>query len=374
MRIALDVSIQGLGDPTGVERAQAVLVDGLLELDGDHELLLLGGGQLPEHWQEHRRVLVAAPGRGLVWRRTALPAALMRHRAHLLHSPVAAAPPLSPCPVVATLHELPWAEPDSPGDRRLFHRLATASASRRAWRLVCPSARTARQLARLHPAAADRVRVVPHGVDRRFVRSADAATAAASEAQAEARAALDRLGVARAGQYVLAVGRLRSKKNLLALMDAHRLAVLQGAASQLVLAGPPGDDVERLLLMGRRAQPGSVLLPGFVPEALLPELYAGAAAVLVPSLIEGFGLTALEAMASGVPVLASAQGAVAESVGDAALRVDGRDAAAMARGIVHLCADHSLRQRLILAGRQQAARRSAAAQAAATLAVYAESR
>jgi glycosyltransferase involved in cell wall biosynthesis len=367
LRIALDVSIRSASQPTGVERAQEVLVDGLLAHCPEHELVLLGGEGLPARWAEHDRVTAAAEGRGLLWRHTLLPSALQRERADLLHSPVAALPRRAPCPTLASLHELPWAEPGAPGDRSLFHRWAAAFAARRAALLVCPSERTAQQAARMFPEARSRLRVVPHGVDPRF---ADA------HVSAEQRAGLAALGIPDPGDYVLAVGRLRTKKNLTALVEAWREVWCQlprdDAPAALVLSGPEGDASDSLRRAATSSASAPVVLPGFIPDELMPALVQGARVLAAPSLLEGFGLTPLEAMAAGVPVLASRQGPVTEAVGDAALVVDGTSVPALAEGLRRLLCDEQERARCVEAGRAHAGARSAEAMARAVSAVYQE--
>jgi glycosyltransferase involved in cell wall biosynthesis len=90
---------------------------------------------------------------------------------------------------------------------------------------------------------------------------------------------------------------------------------------------------------------------GRVDDALLPGLYAGAAAFVLPSVHEGFGLTALEAMASGVPVVAARRGALPETCGDAALLVDPDDPGEVADAVLAALGDEALAAR----GRARAA-------------------
>src|SRR5581483_235198 len=87
-------------------------------------------------------------------------------------------------------------------------------------------------------------------------------------------------------------------------------------------------------------------LLGYVDDGLLPGLYRGALAFVLPSHYEGLGLTCLEAMACGTPVIASDRAALPETCGDAAVLVDPDDPAAMAAAVLRVCTDESVRAQL----------------------------
>ncbi len=154
-----------------------------------------------------------------------------------------------------------------------------------------------------------------------------------------------RLGLAR--PYVLTLATADARKNVAALAPAA--AALQQHGIELVWAGdarPYFSDVA--------ATPGVRRL-GYIPEPDLPGLYAGARAFVLPSRYEGFGLTCLEAMACGTPVVAADRGALPETCGDAALLVDPDDPAAMAAAVVRAATDQAARSALAEAGRRRAA-------------------
>jgi len=347
VRIALDTSLQALAEPTGVERAQRALIEALAPLAAaaGHELLL------------------CAPAAGdraplALWRETTLPRELRRRGAALLLSPVAAIPLRASCPVVATLHELPWlagAQVRRAGDTRLAHRARAALAARVASAVVCLSEATRAALLAAHPRA--RAVVIAPGLLPLFSPARD------DERAADA-AALAALGLQGACP-VLAVGRLRRKKNLLALLEAAARALPPG--NRVVLAGPDGDAGAEL--RARAAAPdlrGRVVFTGHVPDGTLVALYRAAELVVCPSLFEGFGLPLLEAMACGAPVLAAPQAAAAEALGPALL-ARGPEPEALAAGLAALLGDPARRASLARQGPAHAARFSAARAAQATL-------
>jgi glycosyltransferase involved in cell wall biosynthesis len=171
--------------------------------------------------------------------------------------------------------------------------------------------------------------VVPGGVDPRFHPRADPEPARAA------------LGLIR--PYVLTVASRIARKNLASLDATCRRLGHEGM--DLVAAGG-----ERPQFAGEAASPARAL--GHVPDAHLPGLYAGAAAFVLPSWHEGFGLTCIEAMACGVPVVAARAGALPETCGDAARYADPFDPDDIATQVLAAIGDDRLRE----AGPQRAAR------------------
>lgn len=284
----------------------------------------------PERYRIVRPPAALSHRAGHLWEQGLLP--LAARRAELLVNPANLAPLVFPRNLVvihdaAALREPGWYSPAYVRwQRELLPRIA-----RRARAVVVPSAFSRAEVLALLGADPARVHVVPGGVDERF------------SPQADARGARTALGLAR--PYVLTVASRTARKNLGALGESARRLAREGI--ELVAAGG-----ERPQFRENGAGEGDLRFLGHVDDALLPGLYAGARVFVLPSRHEGFGLTALEAMASGVPVVAARAGALPETCGDAARYADPDDQAQIADAVDAALADAAP----AAAGRERAAR------------------
>jgi glycosyltransferase involved in cell wall biosynthesis len=114
----------------------------------------------------------------------------------------------------------------------------------------------------------------------------------------------------------------------------------------------------------------AVIFPGYMPDADLPAIYAGAQALAFPSEFEGFGLPVLEAMASGAPVVCSCTSSFPEVAGDAALMIDPLDVDALHDALRRVMSSQELADDLCRRGLAQAARFSWERAARETVAIY----
>ena len=336
VKIGLDLHILESPCPTGVERAWRGLARALLRSPGAGRLVLYSrdpvdlGVPLPPAAQP---VALGGTERTSLWREMRLAPALRQDGVDLLHSPVAAIPLRTHVPRVATVHEVPWIRhPGVEGrGREIAHRLRVRAAAHFAAMLVVPSESTRRDLAEIHPGAADRTRVVPHGVDPIFLdpppREGDAPF-------------LRRFGL-EGHRFVVAVGSGRARKGPDTLLRAFAAYRAEGGDRLLVVTGPGKPPA---------SPPAGVRWVGWVEDAALVACYRNADALVYHTLNEGFGLPLLEAMALGVPVVAASAGAVPEVAGDAALLVPPEDPQALAEALGRAISDAPLRDRLAAAG------------------------
>jgi alpha-1,3-rhamnosyl/mannosyltransferase len=315
---------------------------------------------VPESW---RLVEVEAPGYS-VREQIAVPLAARRAGIEVLHVPHYVTPFLYPGRLVVTIHDIihvlfPEFLPHALGFA--YARLLIRWAVRRARRVVTVSETTASDLRRLFGASGDRLRVIPNGVHDSFFSPADAAGE-------EARRA--RLGVQ--PPYLLHVGNHKPHKNAESVLKAYHILFAQDddGLPPLVLAGGfecGGTLWARAQAMGLGDR---VRCVGHVEQDDLVALYRGATAFIYPTLYEGFGLPVLEAMASGVAVVAGDVAAVREVAGDVAVRVNPRDVVALAAAMRRILDHPQLRAELSQRGRRAAARYRWRQAAEATLAVY----
>ncbi len=346
MRVVLDVSALAVDPPTGVQRVILQLLRGLQRQGRRHQYLLVAPRKprlLPELPQSIFTLREVKGSR--LWRQRFSKRIVNDFHADLWHSPVQAIPLRLPVPVIATVHELSWMESRRVRDEGWLprRRAVTAAVARRADWVVCVSDRTRRNFLALHPGAANRCSVIHHGVDAAFLAARPARTRLA-----------ERYGLPEQGDYLLCVGRaLRRKAYPLAVQALAELHA-RGQDWNLVLAGPRNPRLEAAAALATTLKcRDSLFLPGFIAEEDLPALYAGAAALLLPSASEGFGLPLLEAMAAGLPVVAQRAASLPEIAGDAAVLVDFLEPEAAADAIERLRGSESAA--LVARGRRRAA-------------------
>jgi glycosyltransferase involved in cell wall biosynthesis len=292
-----------------------------------------------------------------------VPGMLRSLGAAVYHSPYYLMPYRPGAPAVLTAHDLiPLVYPRfyTPAQRLVF-RWAHGLAVRTARVTVAVSSATRTDLMERLGARADRLVVIPEAADPRFAPQ----PAAAIQAARDKYALPDR--------YVLYVGSNKPHKNLELLVRAWNSIVTSGqtGGARLVIAGhwdlhfPQARGLAERLNLGEQ-----IRFAGPIPEDDLPAVYAGARLFVFPSLYEGFGLPALEAMACGAPVVCSSTSSLPEVVGDAALTMDPLDEQALASAMARVLRDDALREEMRARGIARAAEFSWERTARATLEVY----
>jgi len=279
--------------------------------------------------------------------------------ADLVHCPAAFAPERSTLPLVLTVHDvLPLAHPELfPRVGVLQQRLMLARRARHAERVIVNTEHVRDEAVALLGLEPARVRVIPCGVATRFRPVAS-----------DPRWLRERFGLDR--PYVLAVGTLEPRKNLLGAVQGLRAAGL-GDEIALVVAGAQGWRNETFEREAPRAGV-PLVMTGRVSDEDLVGLYGGARCLVFPSLYEGYGLPPLEAMACGCPVISSERSGLPEVVGDAGMLVDPLDPEVIGAAIRLLATDEDERARLRERALARAAELSWEEVAAQTVSVYCE--
>ena len=236
-----------------------------------------------------------------------------------------------------------------PETHRLKVRLSVkpflASTVRQATYIAVDSKATASDLDRFFPQVKDRVHVVYPGVDPEF-EPASAAAIAATRSE---------LGCT--SGYILYAGTIEPRKNLAALLNAwEALRSSDSTTPNLVLAGPYGWHSRALMRRIEALGSTGLVHLGRIPRSKLVEVMQAGTVFVYPSLYEGFGLPPAEAMACGIPTVASNRSSLPEVVGDAGILIDPTDAGDLVAALSRILKNSSLAAELGEHGRRRATR------------------
>lgn len=301
------------------------------------------------------------PHEQIIW-----PNILKRSRVDLFHSPYFVAPLFtwkSPPSVVITVHDLifdrfpeympkAWSRP--------YYRLLMSRSARRANRIVAVSRSTASDLAQYYPISAGKITVIPEGVETSFHPVSDNSVINQIRQKYHLR-----------NPFILAVGARRPHKNMGRLVQAFA-NLTSDIPHDLVFIGP-GDSRfpdEARYFSSVHSLNGRARFLDWVPECDLATLYSMADMLVVPSLIEGFGLPALEAMACGTPVLAANRSSLPEVIGKAGLLVDPLSVVDLTQAIYRILMDVNLSSKMVKTGLERSSTFSWSQTAKLTLQAY----
>ncbi|TAK35122.1 MAG: glycosyltransferase family 1 protein [Chloroflexota bacterium] len=294
---------------------------------------------------------------------TLLPLSVSLQRPDLVHVQNAVAP-WCPNPVVATIHDLSFeTNPETypAGIRSRLKKLVPATA-RKAAVVITVYHVVREQLVDLYGIPREKIEVIPNGCAPYFRPIDDPAILAAARAQYNLP-----------DKYLLYAGSIIPRKNVTGVVEAFaRLKRNHAVEEKLVLVGENrwgrGEEVFRAI--ERLGLSSEVVVVGWVHPTELPSIYSQATAFVFPSHYESFGLPVVEAMACGVPPIASNVHALPEIVGQAGLLVDPLNVDDIAQAMVRMVKEPGLRDRLKAEGLSRAKLFSWERDAHATLAVY----
>jgi alpha-1,3-rhamnosyl/mannosyltransferase len=354
MKIALGANAGSTGGPStfAIE-----LVRGMLEVPGDHEITVLT--DRPAAFCDAVRTValpMASAWQQPLWDHVSVGRALRRERFDLYHATKGVLPRLLRVPGVVSIHDLAVnVMPETFSRAQRLHLLVeTASTVRRAGAIITGSRSTARDLERFYPASVGKTDVVPYAPARKLGPPSE-------DAVEEFKRRFDLAPIT-----IGYLGTMQPRKNVDLLAHAFRDAAGE-RPWQLVLAGRmrPGYRPECLSWGDSRVR----YLGELDDEDVSPYL-AALACMVSPSAYEGFGLTFIEAMAVGCPVIGVANSSVPEVVGDAGVLIASADRSALVHAIERVVGDMSYAAELSRRGVERAALFSWKQTARATLDVY----
>lgn len=338
MRIAIDASRCTVPRVTGTENYAIQLIRALIRLNTTHHLTLYFRDQprpdlFPSSPLVNYRVI---PFRRM-WTHLRFAAALWQDKPDVTFVSAHTLPFFFPGRAIATVHDLgfkyfPQAHPTP---QRLYLDWTTRYSASRANLILADSQATANDLQKFYGTSSSKIRVVYSGVDKPLVTDIPSVRRKYNLPE----------------RYFLFIGTLQPRKNIARLVQAYALWRKQhpNDSTALVLAGGQGWLYDPAWVSGVEG----VQLTGYIDDADKGALYAGALALVFPSLYEGFGFPVLEAMSCDTPVIASRTSSLPELVGDAGLLVDSLNVEAIAAAMSQVSGDENLRQSLREHGAQQ---------------------
>lgn len=372
--IGIDARMLG-AEQTGIGRYITHLTDELFRRDTTNQYVMF---LLPHEYKKYtppsprvRKVMVTSPWYG--WHeQLVLPWQFIKERLDLLHVPHFNAPMCYPGKLVVTIHDI--TQLYFPGPRGIFtpvrhlaYKAVFGSAVRKAAKIIAVSQYTKSEIIQKFSVPDSKIEVIYEGLPN----LADSASQIANRTTGDTRFAI------RDKPYILYVGVWRPHKNIPRLLEAFSIMKKNPAHDtlKLVLVGkenPRYPEVRQAI--GRLGLAREVITPGFLDDTALEAYYRGAKAVVIPSLVEGFGFVGLEALSYGIPVAASEKGALPEILGGAALYFDPESPPDMAEKLAQLISDNALRARTLASAEGILRRYSWSEAAAKTLRAYEQAR
>lgn len=354
----------------GISRHIGNLVDQLCGVDDTHRYtVFVGPDGGPLNATSESRLTYSTSGMHtsrppmrILWEQVVAPIELRRLHVDVYHAPAYVAPLVTSCPTVVTVHDLSFERLPHFFNRsnRMYLSAMTRASVSTARQIIAVSDSTRRELVELLGVPEHLITVIPNGVEPVF-RPIEEDQVARFRSE---RGLPDR--------FILFLGTLEPRKNVRTLLRAFaRLRRERGIDHSLVLAGAKGWLYESIFEETRAlGLESAVLFPGFVPFEEQPLWYNASTVFAFPSIYEGFGIPALEAMACGTPVVCSDTTSLPEVVGDAGITVPPMDDVALADALWQVLDQPAKAARMRAAGLTRAKSFDWASVARATVAVY----
>ncbi|MBF0571570.1 MAG: glycosyltransferase family 4 protein [Candidatus Omnitrophica bacterium] len=337
MHLGIDAREIQNGVYTGIGRPLANFLEYFSGLNNEDACILFSARKVPIDFGPRIKNVVLSEHITFIWDQWQLPQALKQEEVDLFYSPYYKVPLMKPCPMVSSILDLmylsfePYYKKMSPLSKAyyaVFGKLYTDIADK----ILTCSEYSKRDIQCIYGVQEQKIKVIPLSVGNIYRRE---------------------LGTPPVkGRYVLYVGNFKIHKNVKSIVESFALIANSFPDLNLVLAGPKGHTYKELLgIAQKNGLQERVIFLGKITEADHPQfLYSGAEVFVMPTLYEGFGLPPLEAMACGVPVVASNTTSIPEVVKDAGLLVDPMNPSAIANAIKEVLTNDRLKKEMIAKG------------------------
>jgi len=334
----------------GISRYTGDIIKSLAGVDRDNEYSLFCNAKSRYSWSKYDNVkeeVIRFPHLGTftekLWEEILLPKALISKKIDLFHSTRFVLPKKKPCKFIVTIYDLAFKKFPSLIAKKAFKYFdrEIKSAVNLADKIIVVSENTRKDLIDLFGAREDKIEVIYGGINENFrpIRREESLKKIRKKHRLPEK-------------IILFVGSIGPRKNLKRLITAfYELKKNGSVRHKLVLVGEKGSLYEDISGMSKKLGLGhDVIFTGYIPESELPIIYNIADLLVYPSLYEGFGFPPLEAMACGIPIVASNVSSLPEVVGEAALLVDPFNVEAISGAMVRVLEDNDLRAKMIEKG------------------------
>jgi glycosyltransferase involved in cell wall biosynthesis len=336
MIIGIDASKAAKEKRTGVENYIYQLLLQLKKIDRKNTYFLFTNSPLPRELVGQNFIEKLTPAKRF-WNKIFLPLAVLRQPIDVYIQPTDLIPWSAPKKSIAIIHDLAYKHfPDAYSTRQKVRQFQSlVNITKRASKIVCVSKSTENDLIRYFPRAKGRTKVIPLGFDTEIFHPFDKPR-----------------DLLKLDNYILCTGRIETRKNTHRLVAAFNfLKDKYNIPHKLVLAGSPGYNYKTILKEIKKSPfTKEIIQLGYVNDDRLPEIIARADLFAFPTLYEGFGLSVLEAMACGTPVVTSRISSLPEIVGDAALLCDPENEKDIAEKMYKFISDKRLKEKFAKLG------------------------
>jgi len=350
MRLGIDAREIQEGVFTGIGRPLVNFLRYFGAQDNQDSCVLFSAKKIPIDFGVRVSNVVIPGCSTFVWDQWSLPQAIKKAEIDLFYSPYYKIPFLKPCRTISAILDLmyiaygPYYKAMSPLAKFYYATFGRLFAHRADAILTC-SQYSKEDIERIYGVDKDKIKIIPLSVADFYFVPQDPARIAAIKKKFNIT-----------GRYVLYMGNFKEHKNIACLVHAFAAIAPEFPDVNLVLAGPKEHTYNELVkIIQNNHLTDRVIFTGKIMESDGPQyLYQGAQVFVMPTLYEGFGIPPLEAMACGVPVIASRATSIPEVVGDAGILVDPNSVSDIAEAIRKILQDPILRKGLIDKGLKRA--------------------